>query len=366
MNNQYDYPMKKINYYISSHGFGHSTRAIEVINHIPSEIDVEIITNAPQWLFDYSVKRAFRLRTLDHDPGIAQIDCLRNDIERTYDCWSALLDRYPAMAEREAQRINEEGVDLAVGDISPFTIATAEKAGIPSVIVANFSWDWIFSVFLDRKPAFGGLIDRIAEYYRRAGLLLRTPLAGDLSVFPRIEDVPLIVRRSSRTREEARELFGLKKDDRVVLISFGGMGLSSIEREHLETFQDIVFLTFDRKLLGPPNVRYLPPGETYHPDAIQASDLALTKMGYGIVTECIAHQTPIAYPPRNEFPEYPILVREASRWIPVIPIEEKAFYSGRWDFLRDYFSGDAMREKSDNSVPCLEGGYWVAQRLVNL
>lgn len=355
--------MRKINYYISSHGFGHSTRAIEVINHLPADVDVEIITNAPQWLFDYSIVRSFAFRLLDHDPGIMQLDSLRNDVERTYDSWAALLEQYPAMAEREAQRMAEEDVGLAVGDISPFAIAAAELAGIPSIIVANFSWDWIFSAFLEQKPAFKDIIDRVASYYRRAGLLLRTPLAGDLSVFPRIEDTPLIVRQSNKTREEARKLFGLKPDDKVVLISFGGMGLDSIKKDHLAPFHDIVFLTFDRNLLGPANVRYLPPRDTYHPDAIQASDIALAKLGYGIVTECIAHRTPIAYPPRLGFLEHPVLAKEASRWIPALPIEEDAFYSGQWDFLSEFFLDDAKREKSANSYPRLDGGASSARRL---
>lgn len=358
--------MSKIAYYISSHGFGHSTRAIEVINHIPRSVDLEIVTHAPQWLFEHSIHRPFRFRDLHHDPGIMQVDSLRNDVERTYECWSRLLDQYPRMADAEAQRISEEGVTLAVGDISPFAVAVAQRAKIPSVVIANFSWDWIFSVFLDQKPAFQHIIDRIAGYYQKTDRLLRTPLAGDLSVFPTLQDVPLIVRRSSQSRAQARAQFGLRLDERVVLISFGGMGLAHIEADYLKPFEEITFLTFDEKLLGPANVRYLHPRKTYHPDAIQAADLALAKLGYGIVTECIAHQTPIAFPPRADFPEHPILEREAARWIPIMPIAANDFFSGKWDFLPGFLAQITSRTISDHRIPPVDGGHFSALILTHI
>ncbi len=357
--------MSKIHYYISSHGFGHSTRAIEVINHIPSSVEVEIITSAPQWLFDRSLIRPFEYRSLQHDAGIMQIDCLKNDQQSTYDFWNGLLDDYPRLAEEEVNRF-QGGNNLVVGDISPFAVAVAQKAGIPSVIVANFSWNWIFEVFLDQNPAFQGIIDRISDYYRQCSLLLRTPLSGDLSVFPDIRDIPLIVRRSSMTREESRHHFGIDQDARVVLVSFGGMGIDAIKAGFLETYNDITFLTFDEKLNGPENVHYLHPRDTYHPDAIRASDLALAKMGYGIVTECIAHQIPIAYPPRNSFPEHKVLVEQSKHWIETFAIAEDDFNRGNWGFLQDFFACNNNRRGKSFPVAEVDGGVIAAEILCKM
>jgi len=357
--------MTKIHYYISSHGFGHSTRAIEVINHIPSSVEVEIITSAPQWLFERSLTRPFEYRSLQHDAGILQIDCFKNDQQSTYDFWLGLLDDYPRMAEEEAGRF-KGGKNLVVGDISPFAVAVAQTVGIPSVIVANFSWNWIFEVFLDQNPAFQGIIDRISDYYSECPLLLRTPLSGDLSVFPQIRDIPLIVRRSSMTREESRHHFGINQYARVVLVSFGGMGMNAIKPDFLETFRDITFLTFDDKLTGPANVRYLHPQDTYHPDAIRASDLALAKMGYGIVTECIAHQVPIAYPPRNGFPEHPVLVEQSQHWIEAFAIAEDDFNQGNWGFLEDFFTSNMKRNVKSFPVAEVDGGRIAAEILCSM
>ncbi len=324
--------MPRVCFYISSHGFGHATRAIAVIAKIPAWIDVDVITSAPKWLFERSIPRPFRYRELCHDPGIVQFDCLHADVESTYACWSDLLNRYPQMAKEEAEFYGNEAI-LIVGDISPFAAAVARETGSPCLIIANFSWDWIFTSFLKYNSNFQEIIDQIASYFQETTLLMRTPLAGDLSVFPNIVDIPLIVRMSPKSREHARKELGLENEHKSVLISFGGHDFEHVPVERLASHPEIVFMTFNQSFLGPSNVRFLDPYVTYHPDAIRATDLALTKMGYGIVTECIGHQVPIAYPPREDFPEHDILVIESQNYIPVLEIAANDFFSGEWIFL---------------------------------
>ena len=41
---------------------------------------------------------------------------------------------------------------------------------------------------------------------------------------------------------------------------------------------------------------------------MRASDAIITKPGYGIVADVLAHQSPVLYTDRGEFPEYPRLV----------------------------------------------------------
>ncbi|RJP21599.1 MAG: hypothetical protein C4527_23170 [Candidatus Omnitrophota bacterium] len=358
--------MPRIRFYISSHGFGHSTREIAVISEIPEWIDVDIVTSAPQWLFQRSIKRRFHYQERRHDPGVVQFDCLHQDVESTYRTWRDLLDQYPAMVAEEASRFDEREPSLIVGDISPFATATAMAVHRPCVIIANFSWDWIFSALVKYNAKFQTIIDRIAAYYRETTLLLRTPLSGDLSVFPHIEDIPIIARRSNRSRLEARRGFGIEEHERVVLISFGGHEFEHIPVDRLAAHAEITFLTFNRRFAGPANVRFLDPYASYHPDAVRASDLVLTKMGYGIVTECIAHQTPMAYPPREDFPEHDVLVRESRQYIPVLELASEDFFSGRWLFLDTLFDrGEKIRAFS-YPIANVHGAQKAAERLISI
>jgi UDP-N-acetylglucosamine:LPS N-acetylglucosamine transferase len=53
----------------------------------------------------------------------------------------------------------------------------------------------------------------------------------------------------------------------------------------------------------------LPDVQRRYQDLVRAADVVVTKPGYGIVADVLAHQTPILYTDRGEFPEYPHLVQ---------------------------------------------------------
>lgn len=323
----------KIVFYITSHGFGHATREIEVISNLPELVEVEIVTTAPRWLFERSLKRAFQYTELLHDIGIVQHDSFEQDAAATYHRWMDLLDRYPAMAEKEAERLAGDDIFLLVGDVSPFVSAVGDALDVPSIVVANFSWDWIFKTFLDQTPEFQEVIDRISDYYKKTTMLLKTPLSGDLSVFSDSKNISLIVRRSTKSRLELREQFGLNPDQRTALISFGGVGFDRINKQSIARQEGITFLTFNEQLNGLPNVRVLDSQSTYHPDAVKVSDFVLAKLGYGLVSECVAHRVPIIYPPRANFPEHDLFERELPHYLPVYKITHDQLSGENWDFF---------------------------------
>ena len=119
-----------------------------------------------------------------------------------------------------------------LGDIPPLAFAAAARAGLPAIGLANFSWDWIYRHAARQAPALAAAADHCAAAYAKATLLLRLPFAGDLSVFPRVEDIPLVARRPRMARAEARRRLGL--DERpAVLLSFGGIGLPGFRPEVL-------------------------------------------------------------------------------------------------------------------------------------
>ncbi|MBI1390763.1 MAG: hypothetical protein GC154_20215 [bacterium] len=358
--------MKRIVYYISSHGFGHSTRAIEVINHVKDSVAVEIVTAAPQWLFEKSIGRPFTCHRLDHDPGIVQPDSVTMDLPSTAARWSALLEAYPALAQQEADRLGDCTETALAGDISPFTVAVARQVERPCAIVANFSWDWIFSPFVKDHPEFEPIIEGISVYYAQADWLLRTPSYGDLSVFPRAADIPWIARMARTPREEIRAGWGAGAGRRVAMISFGGMGLDGMRPETLARHEDWTFITFDRSLATAPNVVLADPQSAYHPDLVNAADLVVAKLGYGLVSECIAHGKPIAYLPRHGFIEYGVLEDAIREQLWTHRIEAERFSRGDWYFLDRFARALEAGEVRSRPAPYCGGGRAAADFLVKL
>jgi L-arabinokinase len=165
-------------------------------------------------------------------------------------------------------------------------------------------------------------------------LLLYTPFSGDLCAFPHQQAIPLICRKSFLTKEEARLRAGLPLDRKILLISFGGLGLN----EHFPLEPDIsgdVILLFNPKREG---LKYQ--------DLVKAVDAVLTKPGYGIVSECIANRTPILYVDRGLFPEFDILDKEMGKYIPAQKIPLQDFFTGRWKPYWDKLLDDRTEKSS--------------------
>ncbi|MBZ0256662.1 hypothetical protein K8I31_11405 [bacterium] len=338
---------------------------MEVISHIPDSIGVSVVTAAPEWLFRNQLKRDFTYRKLDHDCGVVQPDSLSIDSIATLDRWRELLEKYPEMARLEAVKTAEYNSSVIIGDISPFAVAVACEANLPCFITANFCWNWIFEEYAEHTPGFNEVIEQISAFYRQTDCLLRTPLAGDLSVFPNIQDIPMIVRTSKKSRSEMRKQWGVEDDRRIALLSFGGMGVNGVKPEILAKYPHWTFLTFDQSFEGLPNVIYFEPRSIYHPDLVNAVDLVIAKLGYGLNTECIAHHTPMAYVPRTGFREYEVLERETAKWIPMAKIETGPFFQGNWDAIDALYEARSFQtSKPEVQLGC-NGGKVAAQMILD-
>ena len=69
---------RKLAFYVSSHGFGHATRAAHVVKAIlglPRKHSVWIVTGAPEFIFkDLTCYPDFHYRQIDLDAGVVQVD----------------------------------------------------------------------------------------------------------------------------------------------------------------------------------------------------------------------------------------------------------------------------------------------------
>ena len=168
------------------------------------------------------------MRPLECDVGLVQKDALTIDEAASAYAVARFLEGWPSLVETESRWLREAGARLVLGDIPPLAFAAAAEAGVASIALANFSWDWIYRHVARTQPRLAEAADQSARAYGHAGLLLRLPFAGDLSAFPRIEDIPLVARRPALTKAEARRRLGL--DERpAVLLSFGGLGVPGLE-----------------------------------------------------------------------------------------------------------------------------------------
>jgi hypothetical protein len=368
-------PTPSLVFYVSGHGFGHASRDIEVLNAIAvrrPDLGLVVRTTVARWLFDLTMRCPFVYAKVACDTGLVQIDGLRLDEVETVARARAFMAELPARAEAEAAALDDLGAVAVVYDIPALGAAAAEWAGLPAVALGNFSWDWAYA-------GYDGAADvaaAVADAYRSTPLALRLPMHGGFEAFARVEDVPFIARRSARPGAETRAALGLSPDDRVVLTSFGGHGVVEMNLRALEALRGYVVLAsgsipfgldgatllatgrrgslvpFDEQRLYAQGLRY--------EDLVAASDVVITKPGFGIIAECVANDTALVYTSRGRFVEYDVLVRDMPRWLRCRFMAQDDFFAGRWtDTLDAVLAQPAAPER-----PAVNGADVVADRIL--
>ena len=297
--------------YVSDHGFGHATRTAAILERwlaVDPDLVVHVRTTLPRWLFP-AVGDRLRFREGTTDFGLVQPNCLTIDFGATL----ARLDELEAAFDRrvatETAWLREIDAGLVVGDIPPLAFASAEGAGLPSIAIGNFSWDWIYGHYVDRHAGFALHARRAADRYRFARMLLRLPFHGDMPAFRSVVDLPILTHRTTISALEARRALGLPVEGPLVLLSFGGIGFPGLDVHRLAEMAPIRFVTTDRVSSAPANLLRLDAGEIDYTTLLAACDAVISKPGYGIVAACLARGQRLLCAWREDFPEAPILVR---------------------------------------------------------
>jgi L-arabinokinase len=312
--------------YVSGHGYGHATRTGEVLRRVAGlepRLKLAVATSGPERLYRQAIPGPFLFRSLECDVGLAQRDALTIDEAASAERWEAFAAGGASRIATEAAWLREVGATVVVGDIPPLAFAAAARAGVPSVGLANFSWDWIYRHLAPRHAALSRAADDAANSYALADGLLELPFAGDLSAFGRRESVGLVARRPRVSAAEARRRLGLSATRPSVLLSFGGLGLPDLDAgvlAHLGAFHffgsELSWDVLESLDLG-------------YQDVVAAADVVVTKPGYGIVSDAIGAGSRLVYTERGDFPEYPILVREMLDYLPAVHVSNEDLRAGR-------------------------------------
>jgi L-arabinokinase len=347
-------------FYVSGHGFGHAVRSAEVVRALLQRpgVRVRVRTDAPAWFFPKAATRC----ALPTDVGLAQRDSLEHDLDETVRRLRHYFTELPALAEREAAWAAREDVSVVVGDIPPLAFEVARRLGVPGIGIANFGWDEIYAGLPGRPAEIEWAIDAVAQAYSRADLLLRMPFHLPMAAFRRAEDIPLVARRTARTRAETRSGLGLAPERPLVLLSFGGYDLAGLDLRPLSGLRKYTFIITPRVPLPavPDNVVQLGREQQEYADLVAASDVVVTKLGYGIVADCLANGARVLYTDRPGFAEYPFLAEAIQRLAPARHVPQAA--------LRGLDLGPALETVLEMDRPRaeirLDGAEVAAQRIL--
>jgi L-arabinokinase len=358
--------MARIAFYISGHGLGHAMRMKELLGRVRA-LDPRgallVMGSMPGWVFTEPPALPAAFRRMRCDAGASQRNSLRLDVRRTLVENRAFYRGIGGLAREEAGRLRRARVGLVVGDIPPLAFLAASAAGIPSVAVGNFSWDWIYEAYEPAFPSFRPIVELIRDAYARADLLLRLPFHGRMDAFRRVRDIPLITRRAARPRGEIRRALGIPRGERrkVVFVSMGGHDNAGTVGGGRADFGDYLYVSFFRlsakmrHLILPESRAGIP-----HQEIVAASDCVISKPGYCTVAECIANRTPLVYTPRDDFREFGVMEAAVRRHCAWHRIPRRDFHDGAWAGHLDAFFAAARPAPA----PMRTDGADVAARII--
>ncbi|MDX1631723.1 MAG: hypothetical protein R3234_07670 [Thermoanaerobaculia bacterium] len=338
--------------FVTPHGFGHAARTCAILEALRDRGDVEptIYSTVPRWFFEASLGAgSFRYQKLTTDVGLVQADPLTADLEATAEVLDRFLPFDPGLVESLGRELRREAIDLVLCDVAPLGIAVAEMADLRSVVVENFTWDWIYREY--DHPDLERYAEILAPWFDRATLTVQaTPPCR-----PRAEavTVPPIARRPRRDREQTREALGVRSGEelKLVLVGMGGISWDYGDLSELAVPDSVVLVVpgaavesgIERR--GP---AILMPHRTplYHPDLVHAVDAVVAKLGYSTMAETWEAGLPFGYVPRPEFPEFPALSGFVDAEMEARSIPGRELRNGGWSRYLEELLAFPRRKRS--------------------
>jgi UDP-N-acetylglucosamine:LPS N-acetylglucosamine transferase len=237
-------------------------------------------------------------------------------------------------------------------------LAAAQKAQLPSILIENFTWDWIYDNYqIQSNLNLKHYSDFFRSIYIKANYRIQTKpvcnkVTADLCSLP--------VSRSIKTpAAKIRSQLKIPPNHAMVVITMGGTSTGYEFIKDLEELPEIFFVmpgavqrTVIRKnlILLPEHSQY------YHPDLIHASDAVIGKVGYSTLAEIFHAGVPFGYVKRPVFPESPKLAAFIEREMAGIDIDESDFYHGNWiKIVPELLNFGRIKRKKENGADQIAG-----------
>jgi hypothetical protein len=321
---------RRIAFFISPHGFGHAARAasiMEALTAIDPAFHFEIFTTVPDWFFRQCHSFCFKYHYMLTDIGLVQQTPFQADLAATVRALKQFLPFDPTKIATRAETLRQQNCELVVCDIAPLGIRIAQEAGVPSVLIENFTWDWLYQGYSNKKlKEFNLYLQPIfadASYHIQAQPVCQSDPAA-LSAAP-------ASRKIKMTSRQIRRRLGLSDSCRVVMITAGGAPTNYSFIDKLKRVTDMYFILpgsadiesrQDKLILLPDNSVY------FHPDLINAADAVVGKVGYSTIAEIYQAGVPFGYVARPDNREMQPLVDFIENQMSGMAIAESEFVSG--------------------------------------
>ena len=339
-----------IAFFISSHGLGHAARAAGImaaLHELNSGLHFEIFTAVPEWFFKESLSGSFTIHSVLTDIGLVQKNPFNEDVSRSLKQLDSFFPFDSNRLEPVLKIVSDAACDVILCDIAPMGIEVGKTLGIPSVLIENFTWDWIYERYVIKDERFKVHIEYLNKLFDAADFHIQTipvcnPKHVDITVRP--------VSRKPRTLpEKVRSELVIPETVPMVMITMGGIPQHFDIMETLRKHPEYCFVISGggESFIRDNNVIVLPyHSDYYHPDLIHASNVVVGKSGYSTLSEVFYGGVPFIFVKRPTFRESEVFTPFIKSKMNGVGISEAAFNTGSWlSFIPDLLKLQLIRRK---------------------
>lgn len=321
-------------YFVSPHGFGHAARAsavMEAIQTLQPNLRFEIFTKVPEWFFAESLPGPYGYHPLLTDIGLAQKNSLEEDLPESINRLNKLLPYKHQLIADLAGQLRSLNGRLVLCDIAPMGIVAARAAGIPSVLIENFTWDWIYQGYPAYQAELKPHITYLAEIFAAADYHIQTrpacqPQAVDLVTAP-------VSRKLRQPPARVRAALGVPAEAKMVLLTMGGIDWDYTFLNKLTKLDGVCVVTAGHspQVESRGSLIYLSRHSNfYHPDLVNAGHAIIGKLGYSTLAEAYQANVPYGYIVRPQFRESPVMAGFVQTTMAGLEFDAADIQNGAW------------------------------------
>lgn len=341
---------------------------LNALGALVPNLTVVLRTTVPASFFRNRLTISWDLQSVQQDVGCIQDGPLTIDIEKTWAAHERFHETWETRLSDEVATMQAASPALIIADTSYLAIEAGFRAQIPTVALANFTWDLVLKNYCQASDhSRQQLIQYIRDSYAKADRAFRITPAPKMEAFSQVVDIGPIASPASPERDRLASALALAPDERTVMVGFGGIPLTSLPLEQMEQLRPYRFL-FDGPIPhGFSRVHSTTTLPLSFKTLLASVDVIMTKPGYGTIVEAVALRQPVVYVRRHNFADEQPLVDYLHRHGRGIELSLDDFTMGRWK--------SALQQALNAPFPALpppvqtgaaEAATFIAQQLNNV
>ena len=318
---------------ITAHGFGHLAQSACVLNALArerSDIRVTVRCGHDRHILEQFLEFSFETSSPSPDPGMHNLGPSRVDAEKSLLAYQELIADWNGLLKHEADKLSHLKPDLLYSNIGFVGPAAAQLIKLPAIGLCSLNWMDVFSAYCADMPGGRDVLSVMQDSYAGLGLFLQPTPSMEMTKFcPQKKVAPISRLRERLQPAKLQKIRDRSGSRRVVMATLGGIRRDT-SWDILPQIDGVSWITPNDAPPDREDVIDCASLELDYFDALCASELTITKTGYGTLVEAACNGIRLLYAARPDWPESSALEGWVAQNALSRPCTQEELYKGNF------------------------------------